>query len=210
MDDRRFSNTVAVLLGILTALVAVLVMVLLQRSDDGTAATTTTVEDTTTTLPTTTAPTTTTSTTTTTTTTMAPTTTLTPFIGTLDDKTCPSTGSPAAGTIVAIRFAQREGFTRVVFDLDGAPPACFVAATAPDELSVTLWAVDIPPIALGVLDPVTFSKTIDTIGVLEVAEGGMGAGSGEWTFTITTRTPDRPFEVFTLDGPARLVVDIQD
>ena len=208
MDDRRFSNTVAVLLGILTALVAVLIMVLLQRSGDGTAATTTTFEDTTTTAPTTTAPTTTT--TTTTTTTMAPTTTLTPFIGTLDDKTCPTTGAPAACTIGAIRFAQREGFTRVVFDLDGDPPACFVAATAPDVLTVTLWAVDIPPIALGVLDPVTFSLAVDTISVLEVAEGGMGAGSGEWSFIIRTRTPGRAFEVFTLDGPARLVVDIQD
>ena len=215
MSD-KMTGLMAGALGVLVAIGFVLLFTLL--NDDGTttltAPSTTT---TTTTLATTssTAPTTTTtincctSTTAAPTTTAAlPTTTEAPFLGDLTAKNCEATGSPSAGTITDVRFAEHDGFTRVVFDFSGDLPACYVSQLDPNTISVlVIGAAGDPPYAAGIFDG--FGKLNVGLGsVIEVIDAGAGAGSGEWTFTITTMDADRIFSIFTLESPSRLAVDI--
>ena len=203
----RTTTVVAASLGVLAALGLVwLIMTFTGGGDD----TTITAPSTTTLPPTTVAPTTTAASTTTAapTTTLAPTTTIA-FAGNLDDKNCDVADSvPEAGTITAVRFAQHPGFTRVVFDFDGAVPACFVEQLDPTTIAVTVWAVaGDPPYADGVFDG-TGTLAAGTEQVVAVSDAGMGAGSGEWVFHIVTISPDRPFTIQTLVGPSRLAIDI--
>jgi hypothetical protein len=225
----------AVLAGILGTLLLLLIILLLTRDGgDGTAgdtsttaapATTATTAVPTTTAPpttattaapTTTATTTTTTTapatTTTTTTTAAPTTTTTttvpPFSGNTDWKNCTQSG-PDPGKVSDVRFAQREGFTRVVFDFTGGVPACAVGYADPTTLAVIVFPVDIAdPFAAGIFDGAGHLD-IGTISVVRVDSGGMGGGSGEWQFDIQL-TGTRDFHVFTLEDPSRLAIDIAD
>jgi hypothetical protein len=220
MTDRRFPTPFVVVAGVLIVVAAIVIVVLVQRNGgDAVAATTipTTTTTQTTITTTTTAPATTTTTTTMpttttapTTTTTAPTTTLAPFDGTLADKHCGGGGFPTAGTITDVRFAEHDGYTRIVFDFSGDPPACFTTYSSPTTIDVTMWAVTgAPPYAAGIFDG-SGTKAIGVGSVTAIHDLGMGAGSGEWTFTISLATSDRTYRVSTLDGPARLVIDIQD
>ncbi|MBI5158391.1 MAG: hypothetical protein HZA58_10350 [Acidimicrobiia bacterium] len=211
MSD-RMTGVVAAALGVLAAIGIVLLFMVL--SGDGetelTAATTTT--STTTTIVTTTEATTTTAATTTTeaTTTTAATTTTTeaPFFGDLEAKNCDATGSPNAGTITDVRFAEHDGFTRIVFDFSGEVPGCFVSQIDTTTISVLVIGVaGDPPYEAGIFDA-SGDLAVGLGSVIEVIDAGMGAGSGEWTFHITTFEGNRIFSIFTLEDPSRLAVDI--
>jgi len=181
-DARRDREAIflAILIGVFAALVILLVVMLLARSGgDGeatpttaapattsaattTAAATTTVTTAaptttvTTAAPSTTAATTTAATTTTTSTTTTSTTTTTtttvPFSGDTDWKGCTASGLDA-DTVSDVRFSQREGFTRVVFDFTGGVPGCTVGYADPHTLVVIVHPVDIAnPFAAGIFD----------------------------------------------------------
>jgi len=174
-----------------------------------TAAPTTTV---TTAAPTTTAATTTAATTTTTSTTTTSTTTTTtttvPFSGDTDWKGCTASGLDA-DTVSDVRFSQREGFTRVVFDFTGGVPGCTVGYADPHTLVVIVHPVDIAnPFAAGIFDG-SGQLQVGTISVNRVNSGGIGGGSGEWQFSIDL-AGTRNFQVFTLEGPSRVAIDIED
>lgn len=199
MSD-RMTGVVAAALGVLAAIGIVLLFMVL--SGDGetalTAATTTT--STTTTIVTTTEATTTTAATTTT--------TEAPFLGDLESKTCDATGSPNAGTITDVRFAEHDGFTRIVFDFSGEVPACFVSQLDTTTISVLVIGVaGDPPYEAGIFDA-SGDLAVGLGSVIEVIDAGMGAGSGEWTFHITTFEGNRVFSIFTLEDPSRLAVDV--
>lgn len=228
-DGRRDREAIflAIMIGVFAALVILLGIILLARSggdDDSTATTAaapattaaattaapTTVASTTaaptTVAPTTTAPTTTVAPTTTTSTTT--TTTTVPFDGDTDWKGCTASGA-AADTVSDIRFAQREGFTRVVFDFAGGIPACNVGYSDPHTLALIVFPVDIAnPFAAGIFDG-SGQLQIGTTSVNRVTSGGMGGGSGEWEFTIDV-DGTRAFRVFTLENPSRVAIDIED
>jgi hypothetical protein len=215
MSD-KMTGLVAGALGVLVAIGFVLLFTLL--NDDGTT-TLTAPSTTTTTLATTTSTTAVVTTTTIcctsttaapTTTSAAPTTSEAPFLGDLTAKNCEATGSPSAGTITDVRFAERDGFTRVVFDFSGDVPACFVSQLDPNTISVlVIGAAGDPPYAAGIFDALG-KLNVGLGSVIEVIDAGMGAGSGEWTFNITTMDADRIFSIFTLADPSRLAVDIGD
>ncbi len=209
--SEKMTRALAATLGVLAAIGVVLLITMI--SDDGNAPLTAPSTSSTTVATTTTLATTTTiadTTTEATTTTAAPTTTEAPFAGDLSDKTCETGGFPAAGTITDIRFAQHEGFTRIVFDFDGEVPACFVTQQDPSTISVLVFAVaGDPPFAADLFDE-TGTLVVGTVSVVAVSNGGAGGGSGEWTFTITTLSPDRPFSIVTLGDPSRLAIDIGD
>jgi len=213
----RFGILVAVLGGLLVALAAVLIIFLVARNDDG-ATTTAAASTTETTAPgttgptavsTTEAPTTTLGTTTTPTTTAAPTTTAPPFTGTLDDKSGPVIGSPS-GRVIDIRSADHDGYARVVFDFSpGGVPSYFVGYTDAVTLTVILYPMnDGDPYDPGLFDA-GGSHPVNAGEIVSVEDGGMGAGSGEYSFEIVV-TAQRPFSVGTLADPPRLYVDIGD
>ena len=221
MTDRpgsdRFGILVAVLGGLLVALAAVLIIFLVARNDDG-ATTTAAASTTETTTPGTTGPTaasttealtTTLGTTTTPTTTAAPTTTAPPFTGTLDDKSGPVIGSPS-GRVIDIRSADHDGYARVVFDFSpGGVPSYFVGYTDAVTLTVILYPMnDGDPYDPGLFDA-GGSHPVNAGEIVSVEDGGMGAGSGEYSFEIVV-TAQRPFSVGTLADPPRLYVDIGD
>lgn len=219
-NDRE-GIVLAILGGVFGALLVLLVILLLTRGGDDTAAeTSTTAPPATTTAPTTapstTAPPTTAGETTsttaapTTTTTTPPTTTTTtpPFEGDTDWKNCTASG-PDADRVSDVRFAQREGFTRVVFDFTGGVPSCAVGYADPTTLAVIVFPVDTgDPFDPGIFDG-SGSLDVGTISVVRVDSGGMGGGSGEWEFTIQL-DGTRDFRVFTLEDPSRVAIDIED
>jgi hypothetical protein len=213
----RFGITIAVLGGLFVATATLLVVLLLAR--DGGGATTTTLAggttgtgatstsaDGTTAPPTTTTAVATTATTTTTTTT---TTTLPPFAGDLEDKTGPAQGTPV-GRLSGLRSASHEGYTRVVFDFpDGGIPGYWIGYTGSNTLTLLLYPMSWGnPYDDGIFDA-GGSHPVGLGSVEDVRDGGMGGGSGEWTFQIWV-TEQRPFLVGTLDGPPRIYVDIGD
>ena len=112
-------------------------------------------------------------------------------------------------TVSDIRFAQRDGFTRVVFDFTGGIPACNVGYADPHTLAVIVHPIDIAnPFAAGIFDG-SGQLQVGTISVNRVSAGGMGGGSGEWEFSIDV-AGTRAFKVFTLESPSRLAIDIED
>jgi len=214
----RFGILVAVLGGLLVALAAVLIIFLVARNDDGatTTAAASTTETTTpgttgpTAAPITEAPTTTLGTTTTAaTTTAAPTTTAPPFTGTLDDKSGPVLGSPS-GRVIDIRSADHDGYARVVFDFSpGGVPSYFVSYTDAVTMTVILYPMnDGDPYDPGIFNA-GGSHPVNAGEIVSVEDGGMGAGSGEYSFEIVV-TAQRPFSVGTLADPPRLFVDVGD
>ncbi len=207
-------KTTALVAGALGVLAAIgIVVIFMMLSDDGETALTVATTTTTTIATTTTEATTTTAATTTTTaatTTSAATTTTTeaPFTGDLTSKNCDATGSPSAGTITDVRVAPHDGFTRIVFDFSGDVPDCFVSQTDSNHISVlVIGAAGDPPYAAGIFDG-DGKLDVGTGSVIEVIDDGMGAGSGEWAFTITTFDGNRPFSIFTLGTPSRLAIDV--
>ena len=210
MSD-RMTGVVAATLGALAAIGIVLLFMVLS-GDGETALTAATTTSTTTTVATTTEATTTTAPTTTTeaTTTTAATTTTTeaPFLGDLEAKNCDATGSPNAGTITDVRFAEHTGFTRIVFDFSGDVPACFVSQIDSNTISVLVIGVaGDPPYEAGIFDA-SGDLAVGMGSVIEIKDAGMGAGSGEWTFEIKTFEGNRIFSIFTLADPSRLAVDV--
>lgn len=222
LRDDRMTGVIAAALGVLVA-IGVVLLILSLNDDGGGGAATTTTAATTTVAPTTTtatstttgssttaATTTTPTTTTTTTTTTAPTTTAAPFTGDLADKNCPGSGFPNAGRVIDVRIGEHVGFTRVVFDFEGEVPDCFVETWIgdPNRISVLVWGTSGP--AAGLVGPGGVIATVSTGSVTLIRSEGMGGGSGEWVFSITTSTPNRPFSIFTLASPSRLAIDIGD
>lgn len=218
MTDRpgsdRFGILVAVLGGLLVALAAVLIILLVAGRDDGTTTTaaasttvTTTPETTTaastTEAPPTSAPTSTTAAATTTTTT-AP-----PFEGTLDARSGPAQGSPS-GRVIDIRSAAHPGYARVVFDFSpGGIPSYYISYTDAVTLTVLLYPMnDADPYEPSLFDA-GGSHPVGAGEIISVEDGGMGAGSGEYTFEIVV-SAQRPFSVGTLSDPPRLYVDVGD
>jgi hypothetical protein len=211
--SNRTTGVVAAGLGVLVAIGLVLLIMNLTGGDDGTAVTVATSVTTTTAAPTSTLPPATTVTTSPpttvapTTTAAATTTTAAPFTGDLSAKNCVS-GFPNADRVTDIRIGEHDGFTRIVFDFAGDVPACFVTQVDPNTISVLVWGVSwTTPFADGIFDGSGILE-VDLGSVDRVRDAGMGAGSGEWTFYIHTNSGDRPFSIFTLSGPARLVIDV--
>ncbi len=203
MSD-KLVGALAAALGVLVA-VGLLLLITTLTGDDDTALT---VPSTSTLATTTTAATTTSAATTTAPTTTAPTTTTVAFAGDITDKNCETDGSPEAGAITAVRFAQHPGFTRIAFDFDGAVPACFVTQIDASTIAVTVWSVaGNPPYGAEVFDG-SGTFAIGTEQVVAVTDAGLGGGSGEWVFHIVTLGPDSPFLIQTLEGPSRLSIDI--
>lgn len=213
--SNKMTGVVAAALGVLVAIGLVLLIMNLTGDDDGSAltvasSTTVTTAASTTTLPPATTVTTSPPATAATTTTAAPTTTTAaPFAGDLSAKDCVS-GFPNAVGVTDIRIGEHDGFTRIVFDFAGDVPACYVSQLDPNTISVLVWGVSwTTPFAAGIFDGSGILE-VDLGSVDRVRDGGMGAGSGEWTFLIHTNTGNRPFSIFTLDDPARLAIDIGD
>ena len=178
-------------------------------------ATTTTTAATTTTAPTTTATTPTTVGTTTTT-----------FPGDTGDESAPRSGSPT-GLLTTIRHAQRDGFTRVVFDFagtDGLPAYDIGYAAGPfrnmgDELvevdgtaflrvrfePASRVDLSVDPFAYSYTGPNRFSPgtiSVEEVVLLEDFEAIM-----IWIIGLTA---EKPFRVGTLTGPPRIYIDIAD
>jgi hypothetical protein len=216
--SNRMTGVVAAALGVLVAVgLVLLIMTLAGGDDDATAVTTTTTfPASTTAAPTTSAADTTSTAAITTTaaltTTTAAATTITevPFSGDVAAKNCPATGSPSAERVTDIRVGEHAGYTRIVFDFSGDVPACYVAQLDPNTISVLIWGVSTTTPYDGGIFGADGILEVDQGSVDRVRDGGMGGGSGEWTFTIHTTTGNRPFSIFTLDDPARLAVDVGD
>jgi len=191
-------------------------------------ATTTTAAATTTGAATTTntAATTTTEAATTTTTTAVSTTTTVAFAGDTGNESAPQSGSPT-GLLTAIRHAQRDGFTRIVFDFagtDGLPAYDIGYAPGPfrnigDELvevngTAFLLArfepasrvdLSVDPFAYSYTGPNRFSPgtiSVEEVVLLEDFEAIM-----IWIIGLTA---EKPFRVGTLTGPPRIYIDIAD
>jgi hypothetical protein len=220
MMSERMKGILAGAIGVLVAIGAVLLFQSLTADTDTTltAPSSTTVPVTTTVTPTTStastttvAPTTTAVATTTEapTTTAAPTTTEAPFSGDTTAKNC-GTGNPLAATITDVRVGEHTGYTRIVFDFSGAVPNCYVNQLDSNHISVLVFAVSgTPPYAAGIFDG-SGKLDVGLGSVIEVIDAGMGGGSGEWVFTISTFDGNRPFAISTRSAPSRLVIDIGD
>ena len=96
-----------------------------------------------------------------------------------------------------------------MFDFSGGIPGCTIGYSDPHTLAVILHPIDLAnPFASGIFDG-SGHLQIDTISVNRVSAGGMGGGSGEWQFTIDL-AGTRDFQVFTLEDPSRVAIDIED
>lgn len=183
-----------------------------------TAATTTTTQGTTTTTvgATTAAP----------TTTEGTTTTSSAFAGDTNPKSAPTRGTPY-GTLTDVRTAQREGFTRIVFDFGGtdgipeydvryqSPP---FRNTADQDVPVAgsaflrvrvfpAWRADLnlPDAPLTYTGPLRFdphTASVEEVVFVEDFEALM-----IWVVGLTAQ---RPFTIGTLTDPPRIYVDIAD
>jgi len=214
--SNKMTGFLAAGLGVLVAIGLVLIVMKLTGGDDNSALTAPSTTVTTLAPTTTAAETTTTAAATTTiaatTTTAAATTTTTeaPFQGDLSAKNCSTSGTPNAAMVTDIRAGEHSGYTRIVFNFSGDLPACYVNQLDPNTISVLVWGVSwTTPFAAGIFDGAGVFE-VDLGSVDKVRDAGMGGGSGEWTFYIHTTTGGRPFSILTLDGPARLVVDVGD
>ena len=163
----------------------------------------------------------------TTTTTAATTTTVPAFSGTVDPKQAAVVGAPAA-QLVDVRTGSHPGFTRVVWEMDGTlgtpmyqvgyAPGPFVNigdVTIPVTGSAFIHVIFFPGMRYNIVDPSDIFLTYlgpETITVnlgsvqqvvfIEDFEANM-----EWVIGLTGQ---KPFKVFTLENPTRLVIDIAD
>lgn len=229
MSDNRSSTTLlAVLGGLIVGLLLILIVILMTSGDDDpvavttvatTAPTSTTTEAPTTT--TTVAPVTTSASTTTTTSTSTTTTTTTlPFA---DDTTTKSnsgaTGSP--GRLTDVRVGKHDGFTRIVFDFDGAGEpwwsvgytAGIVGGGSGEPCAVdgaAILAVSVQPGSAFWVEQTFFGSvemSPDLGSVVQVTycedfEAALQYGIGV--------SGTKAFDAYTLDDPQRLVIDIAD
>ena len=127
--------------------------------------------------------------------------------------------------VTGVRTSHRPGYDRVVFDLDGTgSPGWYVSYTAnpvaegsgdrvvlegTTYLSVVLRGVGLP-FDTGVPaygDDTTRIAGTGTKGVAEIAPGGVF--EGDQLAYIGLTGAQRPFRVFALTDPARVVVDVR-
>lgn len=127
-------------------------------------------------------------------------------------------------SITDVRSAGQDGFDRVVFELDGGSgqiswgasyqnPPMNAASDDPiphpgdSALVVGVTGLESPyDSSYRDLTAVTVTP-VDTSSVVQVQ--GDGWFEGATMFIISVDGGDRPFRVFSLDGPHRLVIDIQ-
>jgi hypothetical protein len=216
--------------GIVGALTAVLIMFgFTWATDGGNDTTTTTRASSSTTAPastSTTAPATTTSTTTTVaTTTTTEATTTTSFPGDTSTKTASGDQFGIVALLADVRVAQREGFTRVVFEYEadllpwwevGYEPGPFLA-TSGEEVEVDGAAFLQVLMSAGGVDlsgeepRITYEGSgrieAGTAGVVEMVRVEDFEGFSVWVIGVPR---ERPFLVGTLEGPPRLYIDIAD
>lgn len=231
MNDRTRTTILAVLGGLIAGLVLVVLVIVLTTDKGEPVAVTTTGGPTTTVVTTTIAgttppPTTVPATTSqpTTTTTAAPSTTTTvplpPFSGDTTTRSNPTiSGSP--GALVDVRIGEHPGFTRVVFEFDGSGEPwytvgytagisgggsgepCLVAGSA-------LIAVEVQPGSAFWVEQTYFGPleinpsfgSVVEVKYCEVFEAALQYGIGVEGM--------KGFDVFTLQSPQRLVIDIED
>lgn len=142
--------------------------------------------------------------------------------------TAPDTGDGVAGqgptVVTALRVGDQDGFDRVVFELSGtAAPGWDVAYVDAPTAEGSGAPLDVPGTAYlrvlltGVTNPYEAPE------VTEVPRGGVagpGAGSVAGVFYDSTYegqalaylglTAEKPFRVYALENPSRLVVDVAD
>ena len=161
------------------------------------------------------------------TTTSAPTTTAPPFNGTTAPKESPMAGSPDA-RLVDVRTGKHPGFTRVVWEMhgnSGTPayqvgyaPGPFVdigGSTVPVAGTAFLHVIFFPAMRHDITDPVDIIQTYLGPEVIDVGVGSVRQvvfiedfeATMEWAIGLTGQ---KAFEVFTLENPTRLVIDIED
>ena len=165
---------------------------------------------------------------TTTVTTLAPTTTTTvPFNGTIDSKSGDFAGNPG-GLLIDVRTGKHSGFTRVVWELDGATGAPWYqigyadppfANVADDQIPVNgnafIRVVFSPGNRYDLTDPNNIflvyqgseAITVNQGSVVQVVFIDDFEATMEWVVGLSAQ---KPFHVFTLENPVRLVVDIAD
>lgn len=164
---------------------------------------------------------------TTVTTSAVPTTTAPPFNGTTAPKESAMAGSPDA-RLVDVRTGSHPGFTRVVWEMHGSSgtpayrvgyaPGPFVDigdSTIPVAGTAFLHVVFFPAMRHDITDPVDIIQTYLGPEVINVGTGSVRQvvfiedfeANMEWAIGLTGQ---KAFEVFTLENPTRLVVDIED
>jgi hypothetical protein len=74
---------------------------------------------------------------------------------------------------------------------------------------LVIGAAGDPPYEAGIFDA-SGKLDVGAGSVIEISDAGMGAGSGEWQFNISTFDDNRPFSIFTLGTPSRLAIDVGD
>jgi hypothetical protein len=117
----------------------------------------------------------------------------------------------------AVRVGGHDGFDRVVFEFDGEVPGYLVAYGPP-----TLAATDDSPVTVTggaglavtlfgggqwLLDPAAVPRQVvaDTVAVTEARQIDDFEAVNRWLVGVDRQ---RPFQVSTLDGPSRLVIDV--
>ncbi|MCB2224603.1 MAG: AMIN domain-containing protein [Actinobacteria bacterium] len=164
---------------------------------------------------------------TTTTTAAATTTTAVPFDGDTSPETGTMAGSPSA-QLVDVRVGNHPGFTRVVWEMDGdtGTPMYQVGYADPPFVNTGDQVIPVdgtaflrvdffPGMRYDITDPNEIVQTylgpetipVGTGAVVEVAFVDDFEAAMEWVIGLTG---ERPFKVFTLENPTRLVIDIGD
>jgi len=179
--------------------------------------------------PTTQPPTTVTTTTTivTTTSTSTTTTTVPAFTGTTDGKQANMVGSPN-GHLIDVLTGKHPGFTRVVWETDGDlgtpmymvgyanPPFVIIGGfTIPVNGSAFIHVILFPAMRYDITDPSNIFLTYLGSETITVHQGSVQQvvfvedfeANMEWVIGLTGQ---KPFNVFTMENPTRLVIDIAD
>ena len=125
-------------------------------------------------------------------------------------------GRGSAGELLGVRTGTQEGYDRVVFDFSGpGTPRWQVEYTDRPEYEtsgepVAVAGDSVLAISLGGVGTVLGSETTPGTGrvVRQVVSVGAFEGVGEVFIGLTG--PRRPFRVFSLTDPARLVVDVRE
>lgn len=126
-------------------------------------------------------------------------------------------------SVTDVRVGSNDGFDRVVFELDGPDVGWFVRYEDPPTEMGSGFPIEHPGDSalvvdvLGIAYPFDTEQTIDltnrsvsptgTGSILRVS--GHGIFEGHAQFLISIDGEERPFRVFALEGPNRLVVDVQ-
>ncbi len=142
--------------------------------------------------------------------------------------TSADTGEASQGegptVVTALRVGDQDGFDRVVFEVSGsAVPGWDVAYVDAPTAEGSGEALDVPGPAFLRVTLTGVTNPYEAPQVAEVPRGpvaGTGSGTVEGVFYDSTFegqalayvgvSAERPFRVYALEGPARLVVDVQD